>query len=112
MAPPDSSTSPSPDLVITEVRITPQDDGALRAFATITFNDSFVIRGLKVIEGMKGRFVAMPSRQRRDGSYQDIAHPITKDFRAYMEASVLQAYVAEAGESPQTIPTGERGADP
>jgi stage V sporulation protein G len=87
-------------LVITEVRITPQDgEGALRAFASITLNESFVIRGLKVIEGMKGRFVAMPSRQRPDGTYQDIAHPITREFRAYMEGAVLRAYLAEIGES-------------
>lgn len=84
-------------IVITEVKIVPQEDGALRAFATITFNDCFVVRGLKVIEGGKGRFVAMPSRQRRDGRHQDIAHPITREFRAYMETAVLHAYAAETG---------------
>lgn len=97
------------DLVITEIRITPKEDGALRAFATITLNNSFVVRGLKVIEGSKGRFVAMPSRQRRDGSYQDIAHPITKPFRSYMETSVLQAFVAEvedSGDGPEAAELG------
>ena len=99
--PPPELVQPSGDghLVITEVKITPQDDGALRAFVTITFNDSFVVRGLKVIEGAKGRFVAMPSRQRNDGSHQDIAHPITREFRGYMEAQVLAAFAAEIGET-------------
>jgi len=99
MSPPDSERALRDGrLVITEVKVTPQDDGALRAFVTITFNDCFVIRGLKVIEGSKGRFVAMPSRQRYDGSHQDIAHPITKDFRAYLEAQVLGAFAAQVGE--------------
>lgn len=87
----------SHELEITEVRVTLQDEGALRAFATITFNDCFVVRGLKVIEGAKGCFVAMPSRQRRDGSHQDIAHPINRGFRAYLEEVVLGAYEAELG---------------
>lgn len=90
--------APHDAVVITEVKLTLQEDGALRAFATITFNDCFVVRGLKVIEGMKGRFVAMPSRQRRDGSHQDVAHPINKDFRGYLEATVLSAYAEEVGE--------------
>jgi stage V sporulation protein G len=86
-------------LVITEVKITLMDDGALRAFATITFNDSFVVHGLKVIERTKGRFVAMPSRARRDGTHQDVAHPVTRKFRAYMEAAVLAAYDAALAEA-------------
>ncbi|NNE42647.1 MAG: transcriptional regulator [Gemmatimonadetes bacterium] len=85
-------------MVITEIKLIVQQDGALRAYATITFNDCFVVHGVKVIEGAKGRFVAMPSRKRRDGSHQDVAHPITKDFRGYLEATVLQAYCAEVGE--------------
>lgn len=101
MPPPDPvrSSGGDRDIVITEVKITPQNDGALRAFVTITLNDSFVIRGLKVIEGVKGRFVAMPSRQRHDGSHHDVAHPITREFRAYMEAQVLTAYAATVGET-------------
>jgi stage V sporulation protein G len=93
--------SPAPDsaLVITEVKIALVDDGALRAFATITFNGCFVVRGLKVIDGAKGLFVAMPSRPRRDRTHQDIAHPVTKEFRAYMESVVLAEYEAALREA-------------
>lgn len=77
---------------ITEVRITLRDDGKLRAFASITLDDSFVIRGLKVIEGNGGLFVAMPSRRRPDGTFQDIAHPINNETRDMLEREVLAVY--------------------
>ena len=62
---------------ITEVRISLRDDDKLKAFVSITLNDSFVIRGLKVIKGNTGVFVAMPSRKRPDGQHQDLAHRST-----------------------------------
>ncbi len=77
---------------VTEVRVTLRDDGKLRAFASITLDNAFVIRGLKVIEGNSGLFVAMPSRRREDGTYQDIAHPITNAARDKVEAAVLAMY--------------------
>ena len=80
---------------ITEVRITLRDDGKLRAFASITFDDCFVVRGLKVIEGNTGLFVAMPSRRRPDGTYQDIAHPINNETRDMLEREVLDVYNRE-----------------
>ncbi len=78
---------------VTEVRITPRDDGRLKAFANITFDDCFVVRGLKVIEGDSGNFVSMPSRRRQDGSYQDVAHPIDNEMRTNIESAVLQAFL-------------------
>lgn len=77
---------------VTEVRITLREDGRLLAFANITLDDCFVIRGLKVIDGDEGFFVSMPSRKRQNGSYQDIAHPINNDTRHEIESAVLQAY--------------------
>jgi stage V sporulation protein G len=78
---------------ITEVRVTPKSDARLRAFASVTLDGVFVIRGLKIIEGKEGRlFVAMPSRKRPDGSYQDIAHPITSEFRITLEDALLAEY--------------------
>ncbi|NNF05885.1 MAG: septation regulator SpoVG [Candidatus Eisenbacteria bacterium] len=77
---------------ITEVRVSPRDDGKLRAFASITLDHSFVIRGLKIIEGQGRLFVAMPSRRRPDGSFQDVCHPISNDFRAELEEAVIEAY--------------------
>ncbi len=80
---------------ITEVRVSLRDDAKLKAFASITIDESFVIRGLKIIEGKSGTFVAMPSRKRKDGEYQDIAHPISKQARDEMERIVLAEYRRE-----------------
>jgi stage V sporulation protein G len=80
---------------ITEIRISLHDDNKLKAFASVTFDDCFVVRGLKLIEGTKGTFVAMPSRKRPDGSYQDIAHPINSETRSWMEKEILAAYEKE-----------------
>ncbi len=77
---------------VTEVRITLRDEPKLKAFANITFDESFVIRGLKVINGQKGFFVSMPSRKRTDGSFQDIVHPVSVDLRKHIEVKVLEAY--------------------
>jgi len=79
-------------LEITEVRISPQSAKGLLAFVSVTFNDCFVVRGLKIIEGMDGRFVAMPARKKKDDTFQDIAHPICREFRAYLERVVLEEY--------------------
>ncbi|MCD6166776.1 septation regulator SpoVG [bacterium] len=77
---------------ITEVSINLMDEERLKAFANVTFDDVFVVRGLKVINGNKGLFVSMPSRKLNDGTYRDIAHPITNEFRIKMEKIVLEAY--------------------
>ncbi|MBD3233946.1 MAG: septation regulator SpoVG [candidate division Zixibacteria bacterium] len=77
---------------ITEVRITLRDEPKLKAFANVTFDNEFVIRGLKVISGRKGFFISMPSRRRRDGSHHDIAHPVNNGARKRIEDAVLEAY--------------------
>ena len=83
------------DVKITEVRITVRNEEKLKAFASITFDDSFVVRGLKVINGSQGYFVSMPSRKRKDGSYQDIAHPINNEMRKEIEDKVLDTFEKE-----------------
>ena len=80
---------------ITEVRITLRSEEKLRAFANVTFDGEFVIRGLKVINGNRGYFVSMPSRKRSDGTHQDIAHPINNSMRKKIEDKVLAAYERE-----------------
>ena len=80
---------------ITEIRISLRTDNKLKAFASITLDNRFVIRGLKIIEGAKGVFVAMPSRKRPDGTFQDIAHPINNETRSWMEQKVIDAYHLE-----------------
>jgi len=88
---------------ITEVRVSLRNDDKLKAFVSITLNDSFVIRGLKVIKGNNGLFVAMPSRKRPDGQHQDLAHPINDATRKYMTAKVMAEYEHELG---QPLPVG------
>lgn len=80
---------------ISEIRISLRDDNKLKAFASITLDNCFVIRGLKIIEGAKGVFVAMPSRKRPDGTYQDVAHPINNETRDWMEGLIITAYEEE-----------------
>jgi stage V sporulation protein G len=91
---------------ITEVRITLRNEDKLKAFASITFDDCFVVRGLKVINGSQGYFVSMPSRKRSDGTYQDLAHPINNDMRKKIEDRVLDAFEVELNrnsESPVAV---------
>lgn len=77
---------------ITEVNITLRDEEKLKAFVNVTFDDVFVIRGLKVIKGSNGFFISMPSRKMPDGSFRDIAHPITNEFRQFIEQVILAKY--------------------
>ncbi len=88
---------------ISEIRITLRDDNKLKAFASITLENAFVIRGLKIIEGSSGLFIAMPSRKRKDGTFQDIAHPINMSTRKWMENQVIAAYRLET----QRVESGE-----
>lgn len=80
---------------ITDIRISLRDEGRLKAFANVIFDHAFIIRGLKVINGKNGYFVAMPSRKRPDGTYQDIAHPLNNKMREYIESKVLDSYYEE-----------------
>ena len=79
---------------VTDVRITPLRDqnDKLKAFATITMDDCFVVRGVKIIQVARGLMVAMPSRRKPDGAFQDLAHPIHAEARADLEQAVLRAY--------------------
>ncbi len=83
---------------ITEVNINLRDEDKLKAFVNITFDDVFVVRGLKVIKGKSGLFVCMPSRKLNDGTYKDIAHPINNDFRQKIEELILARYKELAEE--------------
>jgi len=80
---------------ITEVRVVLKNEVKLKAFASITLDDCFVIRGLKIISGAQGYFVSMPSRRRKNGTFQDLAHPINNEMRKKIEDSVLDAFETE-----------------
>ena len=78
---------------ITDVRVRKiTKDGKMKAVVSITIDDEFVVHDIKVIEGEKGLFIAMPSRKAMDGEYRDIAHPINTAARAMLQAIVLEAY--------------------
>ncbi len=80
---------------ITEIRVNLRDEEKLKAFVHVTFDNAFIIRGLKIIKGKDGLFVCMPSRQLPDGTYKDIAHPIVDDFRLKLEKEILDKYHEE-----------------
>jgi len=89
------ATGPGGTMIeITEVRVTLFEDPRLKGYASIALDARFVVRGIKIIAGKGGRlFVAMPSRKRKRGSgYQDIAHPITPEFRNRLEEAILAEY--------------------
>ena len=79
---------------ITEVKVYPVNEGGrLRAYATLVFDNSFIIRDLKVIEGENGRlFVSMPSRRKKDGTFRDIAHPLNSEMRTEVEQKIIHEY--------------------
>jgi stage V sporulation protein G len=89
----------STGLRITEIRVSLQEESRLRAFVSITIDNCFAIRGMKIIKGEKGLFVAMPSRKRPDGTYQDVVHPINADTRNELENQILAAYREELEKS-------------
>jgi len=81
---------------ITEVKVRLWDDKRLRALVTVVFDNCFVVRNIKVIEGRDEKlFVAMPSRRMPNGTYSDLAHPINREFRHEMESKILNAYLEE-----------------
>jgi stage V sporulation protein G len=78
---------------ITEVKVYPATEtGRLKAYATIVFDESFIVRDLKIIEGNKGLFVSMPSRRRKDGTFRDIVHPLNSSMRKSIEDLVIEKY--------------------
>ena len=78
---------------ITDVRVRRVNkDGKMKAVVSVTFDNEFVVHDIKVIEGDKGLFIAMPSRKTVDGEFRDIAHPINSDTREKIQAYILERY--------------------
>ena len=78
---------------ITDVRIRKvTKDGRLKAIVSITLDDAFVVHDIKVIEGEKGFFIAMPSKKTPDGEYRDVAHPINSQTRENLQDIILKKY--------------------
>ena len=90
---------------ITDVRVKRiSKEGKMKAVASITLDDVFVIHDIKIIEGEKGPFIAMPSRKAADGEYRDIAHPINSDMRGVLQSAILEAYDKAAVPEDEAAP--------
>ena len=77
---------------ITDVRVRKiSKEGKMKAVVSVTIDDEFVVHDIKVIEGDKGLFIAMPSRRSSDGEYRDVAHPINTSTRERLQAVILEA---------------------
>ena len=86
---------------ITDVRVRRvAKEGKMKAVGSITIDEEFVVHDIKVIEGEKGLFIAMPSRKATDGEYRDIAHPINSDTRERIQGIILQKYEQVLAEEP------------
>lgn len=97
---------------ITDIRVFPVHEEKLKAYVTITLDNCFVIRDLKIIHGNTGLFIAMPAKRRKDGTYRDIAHPLNAVTRDRMEKTILVAYERQLQTprdgAPSESPASER----
>lgn len=80
------------------IRIVKKDEAKLKAVASITFDDCFVVHDIKVIEGTDGVFIAMPSRKTPDGEYKNIAHPLNTETREEIRKTILEKYEEAVAE--------------
>ena len=88
---------------ITDVRVRKvAKEGKMKAIVSITLDNEFVVHDIKVIEGEKGVFIAMPSRKATDGEYRDIAHPINSETRDRIQGIILAKYEAALSEKEET----------
>ena len=85
------------DLNITDIRIrlVTKEDSKLKAVASFTIDNAFVIHDVKIIEGNNGNFIAMPSKQAPSGEYRDIVHPLNTETREQISSAILAAYEKE-----------------
>lgn len=89
---------------ITDVRVRKiTKEGKMKAIVSITLDDEFVVHDIKVIEGEKGLFIAMPSKKATDGEYRDIAHPINSSTRENLQRVILEGYEKALEEPEEAI---------
>lgn len=87
---------------ITDIRVrVVSRDSKMKAVVSVTFDDAFVVHDIKIIEGEKGLFIAMPSKKTPDGEYRDIAHPINGDMRAVLQEAILDKFRQVLEETPE-----------
>ena len=89
---------------ITDVRIRRiNNDGKMKAVASITFDDEFVVHDIKIIDGQNGPFIAMPSRKVAEGDFRDIAHPLTSETRSRIKDAIFTEYEKVMAESETSV---------
>ena len=89
---------------ITDIRIRRiEKEGKMKAVVSVTFDDEFVVHDIKIIDGDKGLFIAMPSRKATDGEYKDIAHPIKSSTREELQSKILSKYEEELAADPVSV---------
>ena len=78
---------------ITDIRIKKiESEGNLLGYASVTFDDDFVVHNIRVMNGKNGKYIMMPNRKVKSGEFKDIVHPINTDFRRTLETAILEAY--------------------
>ena len=78
------------------VRKIEKENSRMKGMATVVIDEGFVVRDIRIIEGDKGLFIAMPSKKTKEGEYKDIAHPINPETRQELSDTILSAYAKEA----------------
>ncbi len=77
---------------ITDVKIVKREDKLLKGYASITIDDEFVVKNIKIIDGRNGLFIAMPSYRLKNGDYKDVAHPLNTETRRHLEETILNKF--------------------
>ena len=91
---------------ITEVKVHPVDQEKLKAYVSIVLDDCFLVSDIKVIAGPSGLFVSMPSKRKKSGEFKDVAHPLNRETRRWMEDRILGEYdrAVSGGVVPEAAP--------
>ena len=88
----------------TKIEIRPtRDEGNLKAYWSVVFDDVFIVHSVKIIQGKSELFVGMPSREVKNGQFRDIAHPMDNEFRMTMESRIVEKYHSVVGETPALV---------
>ena len=98
---------------ITQIRIFPVQEDKLKAFVSVIFDNCFVVSDIKIIEGVSGLFVSMPSKRRKNGTFRDIAHPLNNETRRRFEEQIIAKFreVVEQSGGTTPPPLRELGAE-
>jgi len=89
---------------ITEVKVHPVDQDKLKAYVSIVLDNCFLVSDIKVISGPSGLFVSMPSKRKKTGEFKDVAHPLNRETRQWMEEKILGEYERALQVRPEPTP--------